>query len=246
LLSWISCDKSIGCSSSQRNRLNDLWKYSFNYAIDYPEKREGSFCRELVASQAIIQQIQSCSREDVLPSITSVLVNQQGYLLCSPISSHVEKDFPKDTLRTVLSEEKIDHFSKVIITGVRNDLTKIQGLIDFIKNETDADHLVLESKFPDSLSSYIEMIANAYAVLTVDTATAHIATALDKPTVVLLGGGHFDSFGPWFRSSKQTWVYNKLPCYGCEWFCTRDYVECIQDIQAKEIIWHLSKVLENN
>lgn len=79
--------------------------------------------------------------------------------------------------------------------------------------------------------SELKQIADqASLVITVDTAMAHIATALDKPAIILLGGGHFGEFGPWHWSRKQRWLTNELVCFGCGWKCIHDQPICITEI----------------
>src|SRR6185295_1871071 len=42
-----------------------------------------------------------------------------------------------------------------------------------------------------SPSQFLRLIASARMVLTVESAAAHLAAALDKPAVIVTGGGHF-------------------------------------------------------
>jgi ADP-heptose:LPS heptosyltransferase len=86
-----------------------------------------------------------------------------------------------------------------------------------------------------SLSGFVEAIARAPLVLATESAAAHLATALDRPALLWIGGGHFGQFGPWHRSEKQVWLTRSLDCFGCDWRCIHPSVRCLGDIGAAEI-----------
>jgi len=62
---------------------------------------------------------------------------------------------------------------------------------------------------PEDLQKFIDLLAGAECVVTVDTAAAHAATALDCRTLVLFSGKHQGMFAPWIRSSRQQWLMPK-------------------------------------
>lgn len=67
-------------------------------------------------------------------------------------------------------------------------------------------------------------------VLSAETGTAHLATALDAPLVAFLGGGHVGWFAPWTRSGRQQWLTNSVACRGCRWHCSQPTPICLTDI----------------
>src|SRR5581483_149 len=81
-----------------------------------------------------------------------------------------------------------------------------------------------------SIDALVDAIAAASVVLSADTFAAHLATALDVPMVCVLGGGQYGDFAPWQRSSRQHWITHPLPCFNCDWRCSRSRVECLEDI----------------
>jgi ADP-heptose:LPS heptosyltransferase len=86
-----------------------------------------------------------------------------------------------------------------------------------------------------TLEELIQILSNATVVLTADSSPAHLATALNLPMVALIGGGHPGWFGYWKRSEKQTWLDNRVPCYGCDWKCIFNEPLCLTEIPAKRI-----------
>lgn len=61
-----------------------------------------------------------------------------------------------------------------------------------------------------------------------ETGSAHIATALGTPVVVLLGGGHFGRFMPYAASHSAAVL--PLNCFNCNWRCPFERIHCVQDV----------------
>jgi ADP-heptose:LPS heptosyltransferase len=74
------------------------------------------------------------------------------------------------------------------------------------------------------------------AILSVDTGLAHIALALRKPTVVLVGGGHPGRFFPWPTTRDQVVLNVPMPCNGCRNRCHLPDSLCVTDIPPDEIV----------
>jgi len=85
----------------------------------------------------------------------------------------------------------------------------------------------------------IECVRRCDFVLTQETATLHVATALRKPVVGIVGGGHFGRFFPYGDSATARFVHKRMDCFGCNWRCHYDTVRCVQEIPpeaaAKEL-----------
>lgn len=86
-------------------------------------------------------------------------------------------------------------------------------------------------------------MAAAGCVLSMESAAAHIACALGKAGVFLIGGGHFGAFAPWTTRPNQVWLTNELPCFGCDWNCVRSTPECITHVPPTAITTALNRVL---
>jgi ADP-heptose:LPS heptosyltransferase len=93
------------------------------------------------------------------------------------------------------------------------------------------------------LGALVDNIASSSAVLTADTATAHLAAALDKPMVCVISGAHYGIFGPWQRSQRQAWLTHHVPCFQCNYLCVHDEPICITRVPAQEMSAALDRVL---
>ena len=88
---------------------------------------------------------------------------------------------------------------------------------------------------PADVPQFAALLADAAWVLSAETAAAHLATALDRPAVVLLGGGHFGQCGPWTRSARQRWLTHPLPCFDCAWACPHPEPWCLTRLTPEEV-----------
>ncbi len=95
-----------------------------------------------------------------------------------------------------------------------------------------------------SLSQLLDLFLHADLVVSNDTGPAHLSIALGKPTVVIIGGGHFSSFVPYPKEivlRDTRFVYQKMECYHCFWRCHKRSDElqtfpCISAIN-KDQVW---------
>jgi ADP-heptose:LPS heptosyltransferase len=128
---------------------------------------------------------------------------------------------------------------RIRLSASRQDTARAERLkAELISQGAEVDPLV-----QTSLLDHLEDIGGAAVVLSAETGTAHLATALDLPTVVLLGGGHFGLCAPWRKSKRQEWLSNPLPCFHCNWRCHQPEPLCITRVTAAEIHAGVKRVL---
>jgi len=74
------------------------------------------------------------------------------------------------------------------------------------------------------LPRLLDLMNHAALVVSNDTGPAHLSIALGRPTVVIVGGGHFGSFVPYpeeVKPKNALFVYQEMECYHCFWRCHR-------------------------
>jgi len=76
-------------------------------------------------------------------------------------------------------------------------------------------------------------MATADLFLGVDTGPAHLALALGKPAVVVLGGGDYGRFFPYGRARVVT---HRMECFQCHWDCRYERARCLHDLRPEEIV----------
>ncbi|WP_072312593.1 glycosyltransferase family 9 protein [Desulfovibrio desulfuricans] len=102
------------------------------------------------------------------------------------------------------------------------------------------------------LEEYYNVIAGATAFLGGDTGPTHMAVALNIPTAIILGGGHYDYYLPYPKKINPDlknirYIQSIQPCYGCDWLCTqnpKNFMCCIHNIRSSDAIAMLEDLLD--
>lgn len=86
-----------------------------------------------------------------------------------------------------------------------------------------------------TVRTLIESLRLCDVVLSAESAPLHIATAIGKPTVGIIGGGHFGRFYPWGDPEINRVVCKPMDCYSCNWDCPNSNAPCVKDIPTSAI-----------
>mgnify|MGYP001206942260 CR=1 FL=1 len=104
-----------------------------------------------------------------------------------------------------------------------------------------AEHKILSTNSLHTLSS---LMKKASLVICNDTAYAHLAAALNRPTVAIYGAGQEKRFFP--RRGKVKVVHGVIPCRNCQWFCQFDYRACVKDIPLQSVATAAETVIDKS
>ena len=92
-----------------------------------------------------------------------------------------------------------------------------------------------------SLEALAGEIATADIFLGVDTGPAHLALALEIPTVVILGGGDYGRFFPYGKAKA---VFKRMACFQCHWDCRYDRALCLHEIPPAAVVREVLEALK--
>jgi len=81
--------------------------------------------------------------------------------------------------------------------------------------------------------------------ISIDTGLAHVAVALNVPTVVLRHGGHPGRFFPWPAANSNVVISHPMPCEGCRCRCVLAEPECITRIRPEEVVAAYAELLRS-
>ena len=133
---------------------------------------------------------------------------------------------------------------EIILLGSRPDLSVCEGVASALKSSRPEIRLQnLAGK--TSVGELIECIRRCNIVLSQETAALHIATALRKPVVGIIGGGHFGRFYPWGDPNVSRAVNKPMDCYGCNWRCKYESIRCIQEISVESAAAEMNYLLRH-
>ncbi|HEX7241681.1 MAG TPA: glycosyltransferase family 9 protein, partial [Longimicrobiaceae bacterium] len=94
-----------------------------------------------------------------------------------------------------------------------------------------------------TLRQMVEGIRRCDAFLAPDAAALHVAVALGKPTVGILGGGHYGRFHPWGDPERNRICSVPMECYGCNWTCRFATTRCVLEVTPEQVAGALRDVL---
>ena len=176
--------------------------------IPYP--REAKVPLEIEAHRRLAAQIldRPVVPDEVWPILRPTLQTSKDCWVCAPVTS-AAKVYPfalwKDTLCALKPDSEAKEILLVGSEPQRPQLEEMQVLLREAGFARACVHI------PGDLTEFLNLVAGAQLILSVDTAAAHFATALDKPCVVLFSGLHRGMFGPWRRSPRQQWLLPEAP-----------------------------------
>lgn len=141
------------------------------------------------------------------------------YAVCAPYSSGNNKDVPENRwiqlLSILASEQRLP--THLVLTGSTDQRSRLEMFREGLQVALGNHGIAVTLRIEPTLQGFVDLLAGAEAVFTVDTAAAHASTALDRPTLVLFSGLHLGMFGPWTRSDRQRWILAGRPDSGPSW-----------------------------
>jgi ADP-heptose:LPS heptosyltransferase len=235
-LSWIAAEHSVGFTNTTRllEQDNNIFQYPLQEMLPLPAQFPPGYSRELERHRILTQHLcqQEISIDAILPRLIAYTPIPGQDLIVTPFSSDPAKDWSQEKMAGVLQEVSRGVNAPIRLCGGLMEKERLNSLAATLQSRGVANASVVISQ---TLVDFAQRIAGARAVFTVDTSAAHIAAALDKPAVILIGGGLYGEFGPWQQSAKQRWFTHHLPCFGCDWRCIYPEIRCLSDIDSSTV-----------
>lgn len=155
------------------------------------------------------------------------------FILVSPLAGRRIRDLPPNLVRAAVGTAAASGLHNLILSGGQQQAPRLGCYADVLRSAL--PHCRVELRFPAHLPELVDLVASAAMVITAETSTAHIAAALNRPALVIIGGGHYGWFAPWRRSAAQVWLTKPLPCFNCNWHCPYPTPLCLTEITAAEV-----------
>jgi len=204
--------------------------------IPYPAK--GRIPTDIEANRLVAEEVlqRRVSDEEILPTLITPreIFSKNHWLLC-PFSSSTSRDYPAESWAEALLL-LLRHYpdAAIHIAAAPNQAERLHTFARAIeaiglKNITIDPPLLL----PD----FIQNIAEAGLVLTVDTGTAHMACALGSPAVIICSGNQTGVWVPYSKNGLQKWLTppDELPRGAWrKYFTPQKVAESMLEILAKK------------
>ena len=168
----------------------------------YPREMQDGQCRELqahrlVASAALGREV---ALEEIVPGFTRFPASNDGRLLVYPLSQDRTRSVPAERIAVVLRLWRGRSRAPIVLGGSPRDLAELEHYATVCRT-AGLDGIAVEA--PAGVNSFVTHLAAAGAVLAADSAAAHVGTAFDKPTVVLMAHDWYGLSQPWHKSARQ-------------------------------------------
>jgi ADP-heptose:LPS heptosyltransferase len=217
---------------SQVDLVIDTGLYSTHEVI-----RHYNFISELTGNKIIPKPPKISWRNEKLSTL-AVQNHDKPYVVLNPGSNEYGRRWPFEYYLDIANQIIGAGYRVVVVGGHGEVATNYPG---WSGPKLDIVDLVGQTTMPQLL----DILKHASCVVSNDTGPAHLSIALETPTVVIVGGGHFGSFVPYPKHLTPTFtkfVYHKMPCYHCFWRChlrkTKfEAFPCISSVEV-ESVWH--------
>jgi len=234
-------------NSSTSSRAYELVRKRFEGDIitERPnQKLNGDICEDLMCHERLLDAWAGVShlKRDIRPKIGFASPQPEGSLALAPFGSGRIRDLPLEGVAACVIHAKLSLGLVAVLLSPPEEIPRYEAFARELANKG----AVVGIRVTRSYDELVNRIASSSAILTTETATAHIATAMDCPMVCVIGGGHFGLFGPWRQSARQQWLTNSVPCFNCNWHCIHREPICITNVQASRLILALEQVLKSN
>ncbi len=152
-------------------------------------------------------------------------------ILIFPFSDIEEKNWPEKNYIDLIKLFSANGNISVLINGSQQQRAKSIRLIKQVGERKNIFNLAGQY----SLMQSAALLEKCDLFIGNDSGFTHIAKALGKNMIALIGGGSFGLFFPYIKRENEYLLYNNVDCMGCEWRCILRRRTCIEDISAEKV-----------
>jgi len=198
-------------------------------------------CRELSSHSALVSVVIDCpiSPEQLRPRIHVNESADSNAIGLAPFSGSALRDIPIALLVAACKRAQALALEVRIWTPSVTE-PRAASLATHLASVSRAKVTLVQTT---TTSDLVRAIAKAKVVIAAESAPAHLAAALDKPLLAVIGGGHFGWFAPWTTSGRQRWIFSRQSCYACNWRCIHPSAICITQIEEARFLGMLEDTL---
>ncbi len=239
------CKVGIGGDHcNQSGSIDDAVEAFYSHRLWVPPER--ALDHELLITRDFLNMLQiGVSVDDIWPEVWTATDDQDWALSnmpprrasivlgIAPGAGRASKVYPPEKFAEAFATLSEHSFSYVIF-GSKAESSLCQRLekrLRHARNTEDACDLSGRT----TIRQLVECLRLCDIVVAADTAALHLATLLRKPTVGIMGGGHFGRFYPWGSSDLNRVANLPMDCYHCNWKCRYQTVPCVKDIPPSVI-----------
>jgi ADP-heptose:LPS heptosyltransferase len=175
----------------------------------------------------------------------STMPSRRGSIVLgiAPGAGRQSRIYPPEKLSDALATLSEHSFSYVIF-GSEAEIPLCRSLEEMLRKAPNTEEVrVLSGQ--TTIRQVAECLKLCDIVVAAENAALHLATGLRKPTVGIVGGGHFGRFYPWGRVDLNRVANLTMDCYHCNWKCRYETVRCVKYISQSVICRELRMLVHD-
>lgn len=241
-------DGDLTCISSLHKKISDKW-YTQLVQAGSPAGTEIEHNHEILRG---VGWNQNTTPFDILPTVAklgSSLQFDQPYLIIFPGASWSGRQWPVQNfvrLIELIGQAHADWLA--VLCGSAQEVSLCGEIA--ARSQRRVVNLAGKTLMPE----FCELVRKARFLIGNETSAVHIASAVDTPSVCLLGGGHFGRFVPYpptVMVRKPEPVYERMACFNYNWNCHIPHVQgeavpCIARISVEEAYNAIERVVPSH
>ena len=234
---YIACENLLLANPRMRRpAVENFVRYAFKPTL-IPYPAPGRLPTDVEANRLVAEEVlqRKVSDEEIIPTLTPPReVSAKNYWLLCPFSSTKSKDYPAEAWAEalkLLASERAE--APLHLAAGPSQADRLQEFARTLQSAGITNILLTP---PVPLPDFLQSIAEARLVLTVDTAAAHMACALDTPAVIVSAGQHPGVYAPYSKSGRQKWLLPPTGFSKNEWrqhFTPEMVAACVREVLAK-------------
>ncbi len=219
-------------------RITDTW-YTTLIPVGASQSMEIQKNAEFVRALGALNFRSSVGRLNWSRPGTAFFHSDKPYVVLSPGASWFPKAWPVEKFAQLAQELYLKQNVRIVLCGAPADYALCERVVRATK--IPIDNLAGQT----SLIQLLEVIAGASLVISNDSGNIHLAAALRRPSVCIVGGGHASRFLPYIVENEQDCVLPRvavhpMECFGCGWQCKYPInagapVPCVANIELSAV-----------
>lgn len=171
-------------------------------------------------------------------SIECYSVPSEPYIVIFPGASWDGRRWPVERFVGIVEWMLVTYNHNVVLCGSMSEKALSVRVEQLIKSKR-----LINMCGSTNLLHFIKLLKHCELLVSNETSSVHLASAIKAKSVCIVGGGHFNRFLPYapsFGSYIPVSIYKKMDCFGCNWRCKYDVAEgaavpCIEGVSLEEV-----------
>lgn len=182
-------------------------------------------------------------REKSSSKILSLLQKYEGKhkIVISPVTDIEIKNWGLNNYRALIKKLMEGNKDCVIFLFGSGEQTETLNELTVLNKERIIN---LAGKY--SITESAAMLQRCDLFIGNDSGFTHVAKALKKPLIAIIGGGAAEYFFPYYPTENEVYLYSEMECFGCEWRCRFDEAYCLSGVSVDLVLSYYFRLINEN